>query len=436
MDAYFEETFRIIQKLELLKVLIITYYWPPAGGSGVQRWLKFVKYLHTFGIESVVYTPKKSNYHREDRTLNSEIPKNTSILKRAVFDPADILFWKRKAKNSDFNYSVGCFWAFIRGNLFVPDPKIFWITPSFKFLNKYINSNEIDVVISTGPPHSMHLIAQKLHKKNKGLKWIADFRDPWSKLYYTDDFHQLRFAKRKNKKLENSVLENADCVIAISQTLQKEFSLKAKRVELITNGFDDEALYTLDENLDKKFTITYVGYLPKQSNPKLFFEVLGEICKENKEFKKDLQIRFAGEISDAIEYEVLINNIKKNAKFIGYVSHKKALELQKKAVVLLLLIPNVKENEGIVPGKIFEYLTSKRPILAIGPERGDLANILLETNAGKVIGYSNKIKLKSKVMSLYKQYKTGKIEINTSNINQYHRLELTKKLAKIIKSLK
>lgn len=419
-----------------MKVLIITYYWPPAGGSGVQRWLKFVKYLQNFDIEPIVYTVDNTSYPKEDVSLINEIPKGIKVLKQPIWEPTDLLFWKKKkSQKSDISNSTNSsFLSFIRGNFFIPDPKVFWVKSSVKFLDKFLKSNKIDVVISTGPPHSMHLIAKKLKQKNN-IKWIADFRDPWTDLYYNNEFKQLSFAKNKNKKLETSVLKNADCVLTVSKTLQKEFKKVANRVEVITNGFDDEVLTKNLIKLDNKFTISYIGLLPKQSNPKLFFKVLQKLCLENADFKNDLKINFIGDISDEVKTEIETNNLSENTSFIGYVSHQKAIEYQKKAQVLLLLIPNVEKSEGILTGKLFEYLTAKRPILAMGSETGDLSEILKNTNAGIVIGFDNEEKLTSEISTFYQKYKEGNLKVNSINIEQYHRKELTRSLSEIIKSV-
>ncbi|WP_375240578.1 glycosyltransferase family 4 protein [Polaribacter sp.] len=419
-----------------MKVLIITYYWPPAGGSGVQRWLKFVKYLQNFDIEPIVYTVDNANYPKEDKTLLNEVPKNIKILKQPIWEPTDLLFWKKnnKQKKGVSNVSNGGFLSFVRGNFFIPDPKVFWVNSSVKYLQKIIDSSEIDVIISTGPPHSMHLIAQKLHQKNN-LKWIADFRDPWSNLYYNKDFNQLSFAKNKNIKLEKSVLKNADCILTVSNTLKKEFLKTAKRVEVITNGFDDEVVTKNIIRLDKKFTISYIGLLPKQSNPTVLFKVLEKLCLQDSSFKNDLQINFIGDIVNDVKQDIQRFNLSENTKFLGYLPHHKAIEYQKKSQVLLLLIPNVLNNEGILTGKLFEYLTAKRPILAIGPEKGDLATILEETNAGKIVNFDNEIKLSEEIKSLYNDFKNNKLLVTSSDIKKYHRKELTKNLASILKNI-
>lgn len=419
-----------------MKVLIITYYWPPAGGSGVQRWLKFVKYLQNFNIEPVVYTVASPSYLIEDHSLINEVSENIEVLRQPIWEPTDLLFWKKNTqqKGGISNTTKSTFLSFIRGNLFIPDPKLFWIKPSIKYLQKYLNNTDIDVIISTGPPHSMHLIAQKLHQNND-VKWLADFRDPWSDIYYNKDFKELSFAKNKNKRLEELVLKNADCVLTVGNTLKKEFSKIAKRVEVVTNGFDDEVLESSTLSIDQKFTISYIGLLPKQSIPKNLFRVLQILCSQNKDFKNDLQLNFIGDISDAVKSAVFKNQLAENTHFIDYVDHAKAIDYQRKSQVLLLLIPNIKKNKGILTGKLFEYLIAKRPILAIGPEDGDLAKILEDTNAGVVVDFENDDKLFSTILQLYDQYKNGNLEVSSKNIKKYHRKELTKKVAFIINSL-
>ena len=419
-----------------MKVLIITYYWPPAGGSGVQRWLKFVKYLQGFNMQPIVYTISNPRYPSIDDSLLNEIPKNIEVLKHPIWEPTDLLFWKKNLQQNSgiSNTSKSSFLSFIRGNFFIPDPKLFWIKPSVKYLQKYLNKNDVDVIISTGPPHSMHLIAEKLHQKND-IKWLADFRDPWSDIYYNKDFKEFSFVKNRNKKLEESVLKKADCVLTVSNALKKEFSKYANRVEVVTNGFDDDFLEPTKVLLDEKFTISYIGLLPKQSNPENLFRVLQVLCSQHKDFEKELQLNFIGDISDVVKTAVFNNKLVENTRFINYVDHANAIEYQRKAQVLLLLIPNVKKCKGILTGKLFEYLSAKRPILAIGPEDGDLADVIEDTNAGVIVDFDNNDKLSSEILKLYHQYKKGNLEVNSKNINKYHRKELTKKLASIINSL-
>ncbi len=419
-----------------MKVLIFTYYWPPAGGSGVQRWLKFAKYLQNFGIEPIIYTVDNANYPKEDESLVDEIPKGITVLKQPIWEPTDVLFWKQKKhqKKDISNSTNSGFLSFIRGNFFIPDPKVFWVKPSVKYLENYLKTHKVDLLISTGPPHSMHLIADKIQQKTN-IKWLADFRDPWSNLYYNKDFKQLNFAINKNKKLETKILKNADCILTVSNSLKEAFVKQAKRVEVITNGFDSEVLHSDTTELDEKFTISYIGLLPKQSNPKLFFKVLNEICDEDSAFKKDLNLNFIGDISDEVKHEIEKNNLVENTNFIGYVSHQEAIDFQKKSQVLLLLIPNIDNAHGILTGKLFEYLTANRPILAISPPNKDLQEIIENTNTGAVLDYIDEKKLKETIEDFYHQYKKGSLKVAAKNIEQYHRKQLTKELAFVIKSL-
>ncbi len=414
-----------------MKVLIITYYWCPAGGSGVQRWLKFAKYLTDFGITPIIYAPENANYPTIDEKLAEEVP-NVEVIKQPIFNPQDLLP-KKKQKSGVANINKGGFLSWVRGNFFIPDAKIFWVKPSVKFLEKYIKKHNIDVIISSGPPHSMHLIAEKLKQKTN-IKWIADFRDPWTTLYYAEDFNLSNYAKRKNEKLEEKVLQNTDVVLTVSKTIAEELKVKSKKVEIISNGYDDEVL-SISNQLDKKFSISHIGLLPRQSNPKLLWEVLQEISTENKQFKNDLEISLTGNISEETILEISKNGLKNNLKLNGYVSHKKAIELQKQAQVLLLLIPKTENSKGILTGKIFEYITSNRPILAIGDEKGDLAEILSDTKTGILVDFEDKTKLKSVILDFYNQYLQGKLKATPQNIEQYHRKKLTEKLALIIKKL-
>jgi len=294
-----------------------------------------------------------------------------------------------------------------------------------------LKTNSVDVIISTGPPHSMHLIAKDVSKANN-IKWLADFRDPWTSLYYNNEFRQLSILKRKHKKLETEVLKSADCILTVSNHLKKEFEQASDNVKVITNGFDEEVLEKTDVDLDTDFSISYIGLLPKQSNPKLLFQVLSELKNEIPNIKDDLKLNFIGDISNDVREEIKDKDLTDNSNFIGYVSHKKAIEYQKKSQVLLLLIPNVNDNKGIVTGKVFEYLTAKRPILAIGSEDGDLATILNNTKAGVVIDFNNKEKLKTEILSLYLQFKDGNLVVTSENINQFHRKNLTRQLAELL----
>jgi len=424
-----------------IKVLIITYYWPPSGGSGVQRWLKFVKYLREFGIEPIVYTVKNANYAIEDNSLENEIPADIEVLQQPIFEPNDILsvFKKGSTKTSagflDANPNfIGKVMRYIRANYFIPDARKFWIKPSVKFLKKYLLENKVDIIISSGPPHSLHLIGLAL-KKQLGIKWISDFRDPWTDIDY---FHQLPLTKRSREKhsaLEKEVLEYSDKVLVIGETMKNDFSNHNKFVSVITNGFDSDLHSVKREvKLDDKFSITHIGLMNSDRNPTALWEVLFELTKEGEGFKNDLEIKLVGSIAEEVKRDLNRFDAKCINK-VGYVSHKEVKKFQESSQVLLLAVNNVASAKGVITGKIFEYLQAKRPILAIGPVDGDLAKILDNTQAGTIIDFEDKERVKSEVLRLYSQYKKGKLTVESKNIEQYHRKQLTQNLADLIKGL-
>jgi hypothetical protein len=421
------------------KVLIITYYWPPAGGSGVQRWLKFSKYLRGFDIEPVIYTIDNPSYPILDKSSESEIPKDLEILKQAIFEPNSMLsFFGRNNKKESAGFLnpnptfLGKIVQYIRANYFIPDARKFWIQPSVNFLSNYLENNHIDAIITTGPPHSMHLIGLEL-KKKLGIKWISDFRDPWTEIDY---FQQLPLTKKATKKhhdLEQEVLRKSDMVVVVGETMKEKFLQHTKRIEVLTNGFDSNE-NSLTQELDQKFSITHVGLMNSDRNPTILWKVLNEISNTNPNFKNDLRIKLIGKIDDAViqDLKVFDHN---TIETIPYLDHKDVSKYQASSQVLLLSINEVPSAKGIITGKIFEYLQAKRPILAIGPEDGDAAMILKNTNAGTIVGFKNKTVLKATILNLYKDYKEGVLFVKSINIEQYHRKNITSQLAEVIKKV-
>ena len=421
------------------KVLIITYYWPPSGGSGVQRWLKFSKYLRDFNIEPVIYTVDNPSYPIKDTSLESEIPLGLEVLKQPIFEPNSFLsiFGNNKKKESAGFLNpnptlLGRFFQYVRANYFIPDARKFWIKPSVKFLSNYLKNNEIEVVITTGPPHSIHIIGLALRDKFK-IKWISDFRDPWTEIDY---FQQLPLTKKANKKhhqLEQEVLEKSDMVIVVGETMKKKFLKHNHNIEVLTNGFDSyENSLTIE--LDSNFSITHVGLMNADRNPTILWEVLYEISSENIDFKNNLRIKFIGKIDDTVIQDIQVFNTN-NIVRIPYLDHDEVRKYQASSQVLLLSINHVPSAKGIITGKIFEYLQAKRPILGIGPEDGDAAAILKKTNAGNIVGFNNKVELKAAVLKLYKDFKEEKLFVKSTNIEQFHRKNITRQLAQVIKKV-
>ena len=303
---------------------------------------------------------------------------------------------------------------------------------SVKFLSNYLKNNKIDAIITTGPPHSMHLVGLALRDKFK-IKWISDFRDPWTEIDYFQQLPLTKKAKKKHYQLEQEVLEKSDMVIVVGETMKKKFLKHNHNIEVLTNGFDSyENSLTIE--LDSNFSITHVGLMNADRNPTILWEVLHEICSENIDFKNNLRIKFIGKIDDTVIQDIQVFN-PKNIVRIPYLDHKEVRKYQASSQVLLLSINHVPSAKGIITGKIFEYLQAKRPILGIGPEDGDAAAILKKTNAGNIVGFNNKIELKAAVLKFYKDFKEEKLFVKSINVEQFHRKNITRQLAQVIKKV-
>jgi len=423
-----------------LKVLIITYYWPPAGGSGVQRWLKFVKYLRNFNVEPVVYTVDNPNYAIEDETLENQVPASIEIIKKSIKEPNNLLsiFGKESKKTSAgfLNANPGFFGKiaqYIRANYFIPDARKFWVKPSVKFLTEYLSKNKIDLIITSGPPHSMHLIGLQL-KQKLGLKWMADFRDPWTEIDY---FHQLPLSKRailKHEQLEKEVVSNADVVLVVGKTMKEKYLKFNPNIEVLTNGFDDVEDKS-EVVLDSKFSMVHIGLMNADRNPKILWKVLSELIESDKEFAEDLQLKFVGKLAHEVFDSLDKFKLSATIEFIPYLPHEEVVVFQQKAQILLLAVNNVPSSGGIITGKVFEYLKANRPILAIGPTDGDLAEILNATKAGKVVDFKDEETLKKNILEMHLAYKNYNLVVRSNNIEQYHRKNLTAQLAEIIKKI-
>ena len=421
------------------KVLVITYYWPPAGGPGVQRWLKFVKYFRDFGIEPVLYIPEKPHYPLLDKSFLQEIPSDLKIYKHKITEPYRIasLFSSKKTKrissgiiqtkNQSFLEKL-LLW--VRGNLFIPDARKFWVNPSVSFLKEVLEKEKIDTIITTGPPHSVHLIGYYL-KEARSLNWIADFRDPWTTIGYHKKLKLTSSSEKKHKKLESDVLNAADKIIVTSKTTKQEFQqITSQPILVITNGFDN--IEETNSKLDSKFTISHIGSLLSGRNPINLWKVLSELVKENLNFREKLCIRFIGVVSNEILASLKDVGLNEYIEIVGYVSHQEALAYQKTSQVLLLVEIDSQETIGIIPGKLFEYMAAKRPILGIGPENWEVAGIVKETKTGRIFDHSDDIALKNLLLSWFEQFQNGELQMVSNDIGQFSRRELTRKLVEYI----
>ena len=426
------------------KVLIITYYWPPSGGAGVQRWLKFSKYLREYGWEPVIYTPENPEAPANDNSLEKDIPEGITILKRPITEPytayrrfvgmkpgekVNAGFLQEKEKPG---LAEG-FAVWLRGNFFIPDARRFWIRPSVKYLSDYLKNNPVDAIVSTGPPHSMHLIALNIHTKHN-IPWLADFRDPWTGI---DFYHQLKltwFADRLHHKLEKKVLASATAVTVISRDMINEFrNLLNREYKLVTNGFDEQDLSPLPlEQLDEKFTVSHIGSINATRNPIQLWRVISQLVQENKEFAAALQIKLVGKVDIGVLKSIDDSNLSGYLSSIAYMPHQDVMQEIQKSQVLLLLINNTPNAKGILTGKIFEYLGSGRPVISIGPEDGDASVILSDAGAGETADYENEARMKEILNDYFALYREKLLKSNMDNRLKYSRKVLASEIAKIL----
>lgn len=422
------------------KVLIITYYWPPAGGPGVQRWLKFVKYLPEFGVEPIVFVPENATYPIIDDSLLNEIPNNLQILKLRIKEPYALaaLFSKKKTGNlasgvisEEKKQTLIERWLlFVRGNLFIPDARVSWVRPAAAFLEDYIANHSIDAIITTGPPHSLHLIGKRL-KQTTQLKWIADFRDPWTTIGYHKALKLSKYAKNTHERLEHQVLNNADHIIVTSRKTHNEFQTKTnKPITVITNGYDRYKRTTQPK--DKTFTLAHIGSLLSKRNPITLWQVLRELISENPKFKIHFKLQLAGVVSNEVIDSLKNYKLLDFVEQLGYVPHDKAQELQQTARVLLLLEIDSEDTKAIIPGKLFEYMVSETPILAIGPEDSDVENLIKSTNTGVYAVATDANAIKGLLMAYFQEFLSGNLKSYPIGLNQFSRKELTKKLADVL----
>ena len=428
------------------RVLIITYYWPPSGGSGVQRWLKMSKYLPEYGWQPVIYTPEEGEYPILDASLEKDVAPEAEIIRRPIVEPYTLYKKFLGIKKSE-SVKVGFikenrkklgwkenFSRWIRGNCFIPDARCLWVKPSVNYLKSYLKVHPVDAIVSTGPPHSMHLIAMKL-KEATGIHWIADFRDPWTEIDYYGDLRLTRWADRKHHRLEYEVLTKADKVVTIGWDCAKSLGrLGNRNVCVIPNGFDWEVDAKPKEILlSQEFTLTHLGIVTPSRNAPQLWAALKELKEEDETFGKKLKISLVGQIDQSVLENLYAVGLKENTEIVPYIPHEQIQQAQGASQVLLLLVNNTPNAKGILTGKIFEYLASGRPILCIGPEDGDAAHILSETKAGVTVSFEDKEKMKEVVKVLYHKYLEKALPFNNSKeIEKYSRKAQAEEYAKLL----
>lgn len=423
------------------KVLIITYYWPPGSGSGVQRFLKFTKYLNSFGWQPVVLTVKNGNFPSIDESLEDEISSDTIIYRAKSFEPFywyNLLFSRDRKKSTVGSIGIGRksllekFALFVRANYFIPDARIGWNRSAFKTAKQIISEHQIDAVISTGPPQSSHLIGEKI-KNTYNIPWVVDLRDPWTTVYYNDFFPRSRRTKLKDKKLEDRIVSKADALTVVSEGLYREFESRNSNISLIYNGFDESDFNDKVIKSDKFFKISYVGNFLSNQNVEKFWLSLSNLVVENPLFADKLVIELVGNIDSAVESSLAKNNLEKYITKVGFVNHQQAVNYMMSSDLLLFVIPDSQENEKIITGKLFEYLATGNDIISFGPVNGDASNILKSLDYPPMLDYNNQKGIEQSILKSFNSIKSNKQTL--PKIKKYSRYNLTEKLSVLLNSL-
>lgn len=417
------------------KVLIITYYWPPSGGAGVQRWLKFSKYLPENGWEPLVLTvdPQKASYAQWDKTLEKEVSEHVKVYTTTTFELYNLyrlLIGKGEIPYGGFsnqqNDSIMQKLAkFVRGNFFIPDPRRGWNRYAYKKAKQLIEKYNIQTVITTSPPHSTQLIGLKLQRK-LGIQWIADLRDPWTDIYYYRELGHTPIAKQIDRNLERKVLNEADQVVTVSEDLKRLFSEKLKqgdcsKILVIPNGFDVEDFKFDEITADDKFVITYTGTISEAYDIDGFLKAVSGLDPQS---QSRIRLRFVGNIPESTVLRIQEQLPLVDLDLVGYVDHQKSVRYLLMSSMQLLVIPKIENNKGIITGKFYEYLASEKPVLAIGPKGGDLESLIHENQCGELFDYGDT----SNIRKMIEEELNSPRKTDRSLGLKYSRKELAKKL--------
>ncbi len=429
------------------KVLIISYYWPPAGGIGVHRCLKFTKYLRAFGWEPVVYAPENARYPYVDPENEKDIPEGVTIIKRPIREPFKaykILSGKRKKDavtgnpvhvRSNKTSIIDNIAIWIRGNFFIPDARSLWIKPSVKYLTGYLKENPVDANLSDGPPHTNTVIACRLSEK-LGIPWLADFQDPWTQIDYHHLFKLTSWAEKKHRKLEQEAFRTARKITIASPTWKKDLeSIGAKNVDVVFWGYDEDDFSEIKppDLQEKKFIISHAGLLGYDRNPENLIKALSNLIQKEKGFKDDLSIILAGSVDFLIKELIERYGLKEKTEYLGQVSRKRVLKLNADSAILLLPLNKAANAKGRIPGKLFEYLRAEVPILALGPADSDVNEILDKTARGTSFKYDDLKGIENYIFEIYERYREGKKLLdNPAEISEYNVKNQTGKVAEYL----
>lgn len=430
------------------KVLVITYYWPPAAGPGVQRFLKFCKYFHLFGWEPIVLTVKDGSYSSTDPTLEGDVPDGLMVVKTKTHEPFSVYNKLRGGEGNKIPVSligikedkrlIQKLSLYIRANFFVPDARKGWKKYALKAAKKIMKEHQIDAMVTTGPPQSTHLIGLDIKKEFK-IPWVADFRDPWTNVFYNKFFPRSKSTIKKDKLFEDKVLGNCDAVSVVSNGLVEEFGDRAKVIETIYNGFDHEDIKHPGEFFTDKFNLEYIGNLKPNQNVMAVWDAIYELLDEIKGFRQDFTLSLTGNIDTYILRDLQSRDVLKSClRISNYVPHNEAIERMIKTNILLFIVPEAENNKLIITGKLFENMATLTPMLSVGPIDGDASILIDEGGRDPMIGYDGKLAIKEQLLKYYnawKEDKGKKMFHDKTDLMKFSRKELTGRFSNLLDSM-
>lgn len=425
--------------------MFITYYWPPSGGAGVQRCLKFVKHLPEFGITPTVITvsEKEASYPILDDSLAADIPAGVRVIRTSTNEPFEV--YKKLTGKKEIPYGgfanerreslAQKFFKFLRGNLFIPDARVGWNKYAIRAASKLLAEEQFDAVFTTSPPHSSQLIGLAL-KKQFGIRWIADLRDPWTDIYYYKDLQHTAWAKARDARYEREVIEQSDALLVTSSDTKRLFLAKAPQVEsakikVLPNGFDEEDFQGPSLPPEDAFLITYTGTITETYNIETFLKALAAVAERHPDIP--FRLRFVGKISSLIHRQVADSGLEPITEVVPFVPHTESVKHLLASTVLLMGIPDVENNFCILPGKLFEYLAANKPIICVGPLHSDADRIIDECGAGRVFHYSAFELMVDHLDQLAQGWKINhNLDLPRIAYHRYSRRNLAGELAKVL----
>jgi len=429
-------------------VLFITYYFPPSGGSGVQRPLKFIKYLPEFGWKVTVLTvdPNFAAFPVLDPHLEREVGPETRVVRTRSWDPYSVYArWTGKKKSEAVG--VGFLGAdhasfkektarWVRANLFIPDARVGWVRYAKKVGFSLLAEERYDAIVSTGPPHSVHLIASSLASRSS-ISWVADIRDAWPDMAYAEMLPTGAMARKRDLRLRDKTLRNASACIAVTDALQDTMQKAVKRpFSVIRNGFDPADFEGLEPRTTEYFSLVHTGSMAPARNPEPLWQLLSENGGGPKNWE-GLMLRCIGSVDGTIIESAKSAGVSSRLEIISYVPHEEALAHTLGASLLLLPINRVNDAAGIVTGKIYEYIASGRPVLGLGDPEGEAAQILSDTGAGQMFAYEDTAGIKNYIDRHYAAWLAGSPlqGANQQRAAAFSRRTQTEQLATLLNSI-